>query len=156
MEPAEIIASVNHENAELQAKVHKMEQQLSDLHNLNNASKAMFHGQNFEMYTAFETINSLHQHIHFLQSYIAHVEQQSEHGMLACQTTAKFFEHELAAERWSSRQWYKEAASLSSGIKDLQNTVLTKIESSQPTEEQTRQLMEKITEIESNILQKEI
>jgi hypothetical protein len=154
MEPAEIIASVNRENAGLQAKLRMVEQQLFDLHNLNNAFKALFQSQTFEIYTATETINSLHQHIHFLQSYIAHVEQKSEQGMLACQNTAEFFQRELAAERWSSRQWYEEAASLSSGIKDLQNTALTKIQSSQPTEEQTRQLIEKITEIESNVLLK--
>ncbi|KAF1346345.1 hypothetical protein EJ07DRAFT_185716 [Lizonia empirigonia] len=131
MEPADIIASVNRENAELQAKA-------------------------FEIYKATESINGLHQHIHFLQSYIAHIENQSKQGMLACQQTAKFFERENAAELWSNHQWSQEAANLSTATTDLQKAVLTKIEKSQPSDKQTQQLMDKITDIESNILFKEI
>jgi chromosome segregation ATPase len=101
-------------------------------------------------------IYGLHQHIHFQQSCIAHVEQQSEQGMLACQQTVEFFRRENAAERWSSHQWSQEAVDLSTRARNLQKAVLTKIEGSQPSDEQTRRLMRRITKIESNILFKEI
>jgi hypothetical protein len=156
MEPAEIIASVNQENAELHAKTQQMEQQLFEMHTLNNAMNIMYQNQAFEIYRAVETVDGLHQHIHFLETYIACIERRSDQGMLACQQTAEFFERENAAEIWSSQQWSQEAAHLSIGTRNIQKAVLTKIEGRQSSEEQTRQLLEKIAKIESNILLKEV
>jgi hypothetical protein len=149
MEPAEIIVSVNQDNAELQAKCQQMEQQLSEMFALNNAMRVGYQNQAFE-------IHKLHQNIYFLQSYIASVEQRSEQGMLLCQQTAEFFERANAAESWSSQRWSQEAAHLSTGTKTIQEAVLTKIEESRASEEQIRELLEKVTKIESNILRKEI
>lgn len=156
MEPAEIIASVNRENAGLQTKIQEMEQQLFNMHVSNNSFVAIFQDQNFEICRANEVIDGLHCHIHFLQDYIAHVEQQSQHGLRACRQTVQFFKRKIAAERWSGRQWIKEAASLSTETRDLQKAVLTKIESSRPSDEQARKQMERITEIESKILTQEV
>lgn len=95
-----------------------MEYELSKMHTLTNASKAIFQGQTFEVCRAAETINGLHQLKHFLQSYIADVERQSEQETMACQQTAEFFERENAAESWSSHQRSQEAANLSTEIMD--------------------------------------
>lgn len=82
---------MNRENTELQnqnhrllGKVQEIEAQLYKAHTLNNLFQHTFQAQAFEIYTATKTINNLHHHIDFLQSYIAHVEHQLEQARLAC------------------------------------------------------------------------
>lgn len=74
------------------------------MHTLTYAFKAMDQGQTFEICRAAETINGLHQQIHFLQSYIADVGRQSEQDMLVYQQSAEFFERKTKAQRWSIHQ----------------------------------------------------
>ncbi|EUC27711.1 hypothetical protein COCCADRAFT_30864 [Bipolaris zeicola 26-R-13] len=163
MEPAEIIASVNRENTELQnqndrllGKIKEIQTQLSEAHTLNNMFQHTFQAQAFEIYTAAETINNLHHHIDFLQSYLAHVEHQSEQAMLACRQTTEYYEREIAAGSWSRHQWSQEAANLSSSARDLHHSAFANFKASNTSDEQKKDLIQKIMEIESTILLKEI
>ncbi|XP_014550963.1 hypothetical protein COCVIDRAFT_42646 [Bipolaris victoriae FI3] len=163
MEPTEIIASVNRENTELQnqnhrllGKVQEIQAQLSEAHTLNNLFQHTFQAQAFEIYTATETINNLHHYINFLQSYIAHVEHQSEQAMLACRQTTEYYEREIAAGSWSRHQWSQEAANLSSSARDLHHSAFANFKASNTSDEQKKDLIQKIMEIESTVLLKEI
>lgn len=163
MEPAEIIASVNRENTELQnqnhrlrSKVQEIQDQISQARTLNNMFQHTFQAQAFEICTVTETINNLHHHIYFLQSYIAYVEHQSDQAMLACRQTTEYYEREIAAGRWSGHQWSQEAANLSSSARNLHHSAFANFEASNTSDEQKKDLIQKIMEIESTVLLKEI
>lgn len=108
MEPAQIIESVNRENAELQNQKHQLlanlqetEDQLSKARTLNDTYQYEVQAQAFQMYVANETITNLNHHIYFLQSYIGRVKQQSDQAMRACRDATEYYEREIAAGRWS-------------------------------------------------------
>ncbi|EMD66423.1 hypothetical protein COCSADRAFT_24535 [Bipolaris sorokiniana ND90Pr] len=163
MEPAEIIAFVNRENAELQNQSHQLlgelqetRDQLSKARTLNDIYQYELQAQAFQIYVANETITNLSHHIYFLQSYIAHVEHQSDQAMRACRETTKYYEREIVAGRWSGHQWSQEAANLSSSARDLHHNAFANFKASNTSDEQKKDLIQKIMEIESTVLLKEI
>ncbi|KAI1676400.1 hypothetical protein KJE20_14030 [Pyrenophora tritici-repentis] len=163
MEPAEIIASVNRENTNLQnqnhellSKIQEIQEQLSEACTLNNIFQYTFQAQAFEICTATEKINNLHHYIYFLQSYIAHVEHQSDQAMLACRQTTEYYEREIAAGSWTGHRWSQEATKLSSSAKDLHHSAFANFKASNTSDEQKEDLIQKIMEIESTVLLKEI
>ncbi|EOA85924.1 hypothetical protein ACJQWK_02581 [Exserohilum turcicum] len=163
MEPAEIIASVNRENAELKnqnqrllGQVQETQDQLFEARSLNNIFQHTFQAQAIEICSATETINNLHHYNYFLQSYIARVEQESEQAKLACRQTTEYYEREIAAGSWSGHQWSQEAANLSSSTRDLHHNALNNFKASNTSDEQKKDLIQKIMEIKSTVLLKEI
>ncbi|KAF5844302.1 hypothetical protein GGP41_004527 [Bipolaris sorokiniana] len=124
MEPAEIIASVNRENAELQNQSHQLLGELQETQ--DQLSKA------------------------------PHVEHQSDQAMRACKETTEYYEREIAAGRWSNHQWSQEAANLSSSARNLHHSAFTNFKASNTSDEQKKDLIQKMMEIESIVLLKEI
>ncbi|KAJ5028963.1 hypothetical protein J3E73DRAFT_408089 [Bipolaris maydis] len=146
MEPAQIIESVNRENAELQNQKHQLlanlqetEDQLSKARTLNDTYQYEVQAQAFQMYVANETITNLNHHIYFLQSYIGRVKQQSDQAMRACRDATD-----------------QEAANLSSSARNLHHNAFANFKASNTSDEQKKDLIQKIMEIESTVLLKEI
>ncbi|KAL6153543.1 hypothetical protein ACJQWK_11269 [Exserohilum turcicum] len=163
MEPAQIIESVNRENTELQdqkhqllAKLQETEDQLSKARTLNDTYQYEVQAQAFQMYVANETITNLNHHTYFLQSYIGRIEQQSDQAMRACRDATEYYEREIAAGRWSGYQWSQEAVNLSSSARNLHHNAFANFKASNTSDEQKKDLIQKIMEIESTVLLKEI
>ncbi|EUC40882.1 hypothetical protein COCMIDRAFT_30250 [Bipolaris oryzae ATCC 44560] len=117
MEPAEIIASVNRENTELQNQNHRLLSKIQEIQ--DQLSEA------------------------------PHVEHQSDQAMLACRQTTEYYEREIAAGSWSGHRWSQEAANLSSSAKDLHHSAFANFKASNISDEQKKDLIQKIMEIES-------
>lgn len=154
MDPAQIIASVNKENLELQNSNARLVDEIEELRMQRDDGlyrfSAAFQAQTYELFVARSSIDNLRAENGFLQNYLAHTERQSQQALSASQQTAKFFERALAED---STRLNQEAENLSPEAYALHQAFLKKLEASRESEEQTRQ---KIAKIESNIMLKEI
>ncbi|KAL1591531.1 hypothetical protein SLS60_011923 [Paraconiothyrium brasiliense] len=154
MDPAQIIASVNKENLELQKANDRLVDEIEELRKLRDDGlyrfNTAFQAQTYDLLAAMSFIDNLRDENCFLQSYLAHTESQSEQALWASHQTAKFFERALVED---ITKLHQEAENLSPEACALHQAVLKKIEAGRGSEKQTRQ---KIAEIESNIILKEI
>ncbi|KAJ6280872.1 hypothetical protein J3E71DRAFT_362279 [Bipolaris maydis] len=153
MELAEIIASVNRENTELQnqnlqllGKLQETQDQLSQVLTLNDTFQNIFQAQACEIFAANESITTLNHYIYFLQNQ----------AMRACRQTTEYYEREIAAGSWSGHQWSQEAAHLSSSARNLHHNAFANFKASNTSDEQKKDLIQRIMEIESTVMLKEI
>ncbi|KAF5852435.1 hypothetical protein GGP41_007873 [Bipolaris sorokiniana] len=163
MEPAQIIASVNQRNTELENQIHQIlgklqetQHQLFEARTLNGIYEYQLQTQTSQIIVANETIVNLNHHIYCLQSNIAYAQNQLEQEQQAYQRTTAFFHHRTTAENWSRIQWNQSAVSLIPGAKSLHQSVVTKTNAGVTSDEPTTELIEKIKEMKSSALLREV
>ncbi|XP_014550447.1 hypothetical protein COCVIDRAFT_115448 [Bipolaris victoriae FI3] len=163
MEPAQIIASVNQRNTELENQVYQVlsklqetQYQLFEARTLNGIYEYQLQAQSSQTIMANETIVNLNHHIYCLQSNIACVQNRLEQEQQAYQQATAFFHHRTAAENWSRIQWRQGAVSLNTGAKSLHQSAVTKTNAGVTNDEPTTELIKKIKEMKSSALLREV
>ncbi|EMD65807.1 hypothetical protein COCSADRAFT_159419 [Bipolaris sorokiniana ND90Pr] len=163
MKPAQIIASVNQRNTELENQVYQVlsklqetQHQLFEARTLNGIYEYQLQAQSSQAIMANETIVNLNHYIYCLQSNIAYVQNRLEQEQQAYQQATAFFHHRTAAENWSRVQWRQGAVSLNTGAKSLHQSAVTKTNAGVTNDEPTTELIKKIKEMKSSALLKEV